>query len=263
MSTLALAWGSEHRFFLPNEDARPVAAALAAADLPARAPVFVGGSGFVLLEAVARAAVDARPSFVDVAPFQTAYFQEVVRALETAHSAADFRSWFAEELHPRLSAHYRARGQDYPLDAALLAARDLFGLSILFDDARMGAARRAARNTSVFCEEIVSYLSRCDTRHDFIYLSNVPDYLDASALPGLFTACRRHCAPVYALVTSACARPQAVLAAAMDAGFARDPRSCTFDGQNRGLGSRTLDRPWNRPGTIHLLSPRSRPEGAP
>jgi hypothetical protein len=263
MNAPALAWGSAQRFFLPNEDARPVAAALASVRPAARAPVFVGGSGFLLLEATARAAPDATPTFVDLAPFQADLFRELLGALEAAGSAAALRRWFAEELHPRLLAHYRARGREYSLEAALRAAGELFGLSLLFDDDRLAAARHLSRKAAVRCQEIGGYLAACEARHDFIYLSNVPDYLDPPALRRLLVACRRHAAPVYALVTSASPDPAAFLPAASEAGLARDPSSCALDGQNHGLGARALDRPWNRPGTIHLLHPVSPGEGAP
>jgi hypothetical protein len=263
MSTTALAWGSAQRFYLPNEDARPVAAALASVQPPARAPVFVGGSGFLLLEATARAAPDAAPTFVDVAPFQAYWFRQVTRALEAAAGAADLQRWFTEELHPRLATHYQARGQGYSLDAVLRASEELFGLSLLRDDARLALARRLARDTTIRCQEISDYLATCDTRHDFIYLSNVPDYLDPAALRRLLEACRRHGAPVYALITSAGPAPEALRAAAAGAGLALDPGSCVLDGQNRGLGARTLDRPWNRPGTILLFQPAPPSERAP
>ena len=263
MNQPAKAWGTEQRFFLPNEDARPVALAVAAATSRVRTPVFVGGSGFVLLEVAARASFPLKPTFVDVASFQAQYFADVSRAIEAAHSPADLRLWFKEAIHPRLEAHYRARGQDYPLHATLLALRELFGLSLFFEGERLDAARRASRDTKAVCQEIGAYLAGCPTRHDFIYLSNVPDYLDAGALFALLAACRRHSAPVYALVTAACEAPEGFLATAEAAGFALDPRSYTLDEQNRGLGSRTLDRPWNRPGTIQLLVPLPRAEDAP
>ncbi len=154
MSAPALAWGSAQRFYLPNEDARPVAAALASVRPPARTPVFVGGSGFVLLEAAARAAPDAAPTFVDVAPFQAYWFRQVTRALEAAAGAADLQRWFAEQLHPRLATHYQGRGQGYPLHAVLGAAEELFGLSLLRDDVVLARARRLARDTTLRCQEI-------------------------------------------------------------------------------------------------------------
>jgi len=261
MSGSTIAWGVEQRFFLPNEDARPVAAAMALQPEPPRRPVFVGGSGLLLLEALARTGGDPRATFVDVAPFQVKYFSEVVGTVQAARTSADLRWWFAEETYPRLRAHYRERGQDYSLDAALRAMRELFGLSLFFEDASLARARLIARTTAVRREEIGRYLARTEERHDFIYLSNVVDYLDGDALDRLLEACRRHNAPVYVLVTSACPDPEGFLAASEAAGFTRDPRSCSLDEQNHGLGSRALDRSWNRPGTIHLLVPHSTPGG--
>ena len=200
---------------------------------------------------------------MDVAPFQAYWFRQVTRALEAAAGAADLQRWFAEQLHPRLATHYQGRGQGYPLHAVLGAAEELFGLSLLRDDVVLARARRLARDTTLRCQEISAYLATCETRHDFVYLSNVPDYLDPDALARLLDACRRHGAPVYALVTSVGPTPEAFQAAAARAGLALDPGSCTLDGQNRGLGARTLDRPWNRPGTIHLFQPAPPIERAP
>ena len=257
MTVSVASWGLEHRFFLPNEDARPVAGAMALLPRPPRSPVFVGGSGLLLLEALARTGGEARGTFVDVAPFQVGYFREVAGAVQAARTIGDLRWWFAEEAYPRLRAHYRQRGVDYPLDAALQAMRELFGLSLFFEEGALARARQVARTTAIRCEEMGHYLSRTEVRHDFIYLSNVADYLEGQALDQLLGACRRHDAPAYALVTSACPDPDRLLVAAGAAGLARDPRSSLLDGQNHGLGSRTLDRSWNRPGTIHLFVPRS------
>jgi hypothetical protein len=256
------AWGVEQRFFLPNEDARPVAAAMALLPAPPRTPAFVGGSGLLLLEAASRSVGVPRPTFVDVAPFQAEYFREVVAAVRAARSAGDLRWWFAEQAHPRLRAHYRARGQDFPLERALHAMQELFGLSLFFEDARLARAREVAAATAVRCRDIAGHLEDAAVRHDFVYLSNLPDYLDPGALRRLFQACRAHAAPVYALVTSACPDAAAVLACAAAAGFSRDPRSDALDEQNRGLGSRSLDRTWNRPGNIHLLVPAPAPGSA-
>jgi S-adenosylmethionine:diacylglycerol 3-amino-3-carboxypropyl transferase len=263
MTAPAKAWGLEQRFFLPNEDARPVAAALALLPAPVRRPVFVGGSGLLLLEVVSRAGGDPRATFVDLAPFQVEYFREVVAAVRAARSAADLRWWFAEHAHPRLQEHYRARGAEYPLQQVLRAMEERFALSLFFEDGRLARAREVALATAVRCADVVEYLEAGEVAHDFVYLSNVLDYLGPERAARLFAAARRGAAAVYALVTSACPAPEAVLAAAAAAGYARHPGSGGLDALNHGLGSGHPGHAWNRPGTIHLFTPASPGSEAP
>ena len=49
-------------------------------------PVFVGGSGMVLLEASAVLSTLERATFVDIAPFQLDCFRELLRAVGRAKS---------------------------------------------------------------------------------------------------------------------------------------------------------------------------------
>lgn len=252
MSTPAPDWETR-RFFLPNEDAGVVRAALLAGpSVPAR-PVFVGGSGMVLLEACA-GAPGACPVFVDVAPQQVTYFGQLVEALRRADSPEALRRWFGAVVYPQLVDHLAARGQAYPLEDVLRAAREKFRLRFLFEEEPFDQARAIAGRVTVVEADIVAYLAACPTRHDFIYLGNVPDYLPAPRLRALFGACRRHGAPVYLLLTSACADVTDVRAAWGEEGFLEDPGSIALDLVNRGLGARDLDRAWNRPGKVHLLS---------
>lgn len=252
MSTPTPDWETR-RFFLPNEDAGVVRAALlAGVSTPAR-PVFVGGSGMVLLEACA-AAPGARPTFVDVAPQQVAYFGQLVEALRHAGSPETLRRWFETVVYPQLTAHFEARGRAYPLEDVLGAAREQFRLRFLFEQEPFERARAVAAQVTAVEADIVAYLAACPTRHDFIYLGNVPDYLPAPRLRALFGACRRHRAPVYLLLTSACPDVTDVRSAWAEEGFLEDPGAVALDLVNRGLGARDLDRAWNRPGKVHLLT---------
>ena len=109
--------------------------------------------------------------------------------------------------------------------------------------------------TGIVRDDIVSYLERPGTVHDFIYLGNVPDYLPESALKRLFAACRALRAPIYLLATSACPDTEGLRRCWESAGYAPHPASDRLDGENRGLGSTRLDKSWNRPGTVRLLVP--------
>ena len=240
------------RFFLPNEDAGVVRAALRASKTKPAMPVFVGGSGMVLLEAASEL-TSPHLTYVDVAPHQAAYFAEVVQALRESASPDELRSWFSTKVYPRLKAYSEARGQSFPLEAVLGAAREQFRLRFLFEQGPFEVARAAAEKVTVVSSDIVAYLAACPTRHDFIYLGNVPDYLPTVRLEALFGACRRHGGPVYLLLTSACPDPTAVRAAWEEEGFRSDPISTALDIDNRGLGARSLERSWNRPGQVLLL----------
>lgn len=252
-------WGGGSRFYLPNEDAAVVCAALELFGNRPRRPVFVGGSGMTLLEAAGRLPRLETATFVDVADFQFEYFRLLLRALEGAGSPAALRSWFGRAVYPDLHRHHLLRGRAYSLRQVLAALGDIFGLRFLFDQEAFDRARSVAGRTAAVRGDIGSYLATTRTRHDFVHLSNVPDYLGETALATLFAACRAHKAPVYLLLTSACPDPGAAQRAWADAGFVSHPAAPRLDGGNRGLGSRTLRTTWNRPGTIHLLvQPRQR-----
>lgn len=248
-------WGAGSRFYLPNEDASVVCAALACFRRRARRPVFVGGSGMTLLEAAATLPRPQSATFVDVADFQLEYFRLLLRALTRCDTPRELQTWFAEAIYPELRRHHQARGRTYGLDAVLEALRHTFRLSFFFDMPAFTQAQALAGRIVFAKADIGGYLATATQVHDFIYVSNVPDYLDGDALKALFAACRRHEAPVYLLVTRACADPQAVREAWEAAGYAPHAASKRLDAQNRGLGSPRLARPWNRPGSIHLLVP--------
>ena len=246
-------WGGGSRFYLPNEDAAVVCAALASLRPLPRNPVFVGGSGLTLLEAAATLPHLQSAVFVDVADFQFAYFRMLLRAVTESASPEMLRAWFARTVYPELRRHHLARGRDYALEQIFTALRDTFGVRFFFDAPAFDRVQRTVDRIAAVRSDIGSYLARERLAHDFIYLSNVPDYLGEAALQTLFTACQTHKAPVYLLLTSACPDPDAVRRAWEAAGFLPHAAAPRLDAQNRGLGSPSLARAWNRPGTIHLL----------
>jgi hypothetical protein len=248
-------WGDTHRFFLPNEDARAVAAAMALLPHAPVSPAFVGGSGMVLVQAAAGLPGKVSPVFVDLAEFQTRFFTFFAAALAKANTPDELRWWFAMEVFPSLRDHYRSKSQEYCLERVMPALRDLFGIELFYSQAVLDKAKDVAGRTTVHRADIGDYLCRAQRRHDFIYLSNVPDYLSPREAASLFAACREHPAAVYLLLTSACADPGAARAAWERAGYAEHPGAGAVNDLNRGLGSPSLARPWNRPGSIHLLMP--------
>lgn len=246
-------WGGGSRFYLPNEDAAVVCAAVELFGNRPRRPVFVGGSGMTLLEAAGALPRLETATFVDVADFQFEYFRLLLRALDRAASPDMLRSWFGRIVYPELHHHHLLRGREYSLQHVLAALRDIFGIRFLFDQDAFDRARSVTGRTAAVRTDIASYLARTRIRHDFIYLSNVPDYLDETALKTLFAACRVHKAPVYLLLTSACPDPGVAQWGWEEAGFVTHPDTPRLNSINRGLGSPELRTGWNRPGTIHLL----------
>lgn len=258
MTGMPGTWGATSRFYLPNEDARVVCAALRLAGGRVLRPVFVGGSGMVLLEAASGLSGLERATYVDIAPFQADYFRSLLAAIERSGTAHLLQLWFTQEVYPRLREHFRGRGRNYGLDQVMDALRELFGISFFFNPESLGRARRTARRTEVVTGDIAAYLARPGSGHDFVYLSNVTDYLDFDAQCVLFAACRKLEAPVYALVTSACGDRAALERAWESAGYLAHPRSPELDAMNRGLGAPDLDRVWNRPGSARLLTPQKK-----
>lgn len=248
-------WGCGSRFFLPNEDAAVVCGALKSLDRRVCRPVFVGGSGMVLLEAAATLPELEQVTFVDIAPFQLHYFQELLRAVTLAKSPESLREWFGRAVYPALRDHYRLRGQEYEPDQVMNALKAHFGVTFFFDPETLDRVRNTVDKTGTVRDDIVSYLGRQEKVHDFIYLSNVADYLPETAMKRLFAACRTRLAPVYLLVTSACPDREGLRLCWESAGYAPHPASDRLDRENRGLGSTRLDKRWNRPGSIRLLVP--------
>lgn len=248
-------WGLTSRFFLPNEDAAVVRAAVDFLDAPVRRPVFVGGSGMVLLEVAGALPALERATFVDITSFQLEYFREVIHAVTLAGSPDGLRRWFIQSVYPRLAVHFRGRGREYPLDRVMEALSDRFGVTFFFDTDALDRAREAAGKVDIVRDDIVAYLARRADAHDFIYLSNVPDYLFPAEARRLFAACRARRAPVYLLVTDACPDPEGLRRIWSEAGYAPHPDSERLNRENRGLGASSLRVEWNRPGAIFLLLP--------
>lgn len=250
------SWVSR-RFFVPNEDAGVARAALAFCAAPPVSPVFVGGSGMVLLDAVSTLPA-ARATFVDVSPHQADYFRTLADAVAAAAAPEEVRAWFAATVYPQLAAYHRARGEAYALEDVVRALRDLFRIRLFSCDDALARARAVARQTRVVLADVVVYLAATHHRHDFIHLSNVLDYLPPVRRRALFGACRRHRAPIFLLVTAACPDAEAVRALWRDEGYLEYAGCAALDAGNRGLGSRGLRRPWNRPGRVYLLLPDAR-----
>lgn len=248
-------WGRESRFYLPNEDAAMVRKALSLLESPVRRPVFVGGSGMVLLDALAELPDLESADFVDLAQFQVEYFHRLLDALGDAESPATLREWFAAEVYPDLVAHFLTRGQTFPLEKVMAALDNRFSVRLFFEDAAFQKARHTLPHIQIRQSDILGYLSSMKAEHDFVYLSNVPDYMPESDLDELFRICRAADAPVYLLLTSACTNPAQARHCWEKHGFSEHADSPVLSEQNRGLGSHTLDASWNRPGSIHLLIP--------
>lgn len=255
MSVVSPSWGEGSRFYLPNEDTAVLRMALRLFRTRVRRPVFVGGSGMALLEG---ASVLARPesvTFVDLADFQLDYFMCLLRAIKQTRSPAELREWFSAQVCPELRHHFAQRGLEISCEQVLKALLRRFGVEFFFREASLARVRDLIpRIESERCG-IVAYLMRSGSRHDFIYLSNVPDYLPEAELDVLAAACFRHKAPVYMLLTSACADAGRTTAAFAAAGFSEHPVTDQLNDRNRGLGSPGLVNAWNRPGRIHLYVP--------
>jgi S-adenosylmethionine:diacylglycerol 3-amino-3-carboxypropyl transferase len=104
-------------------------------------------------------------------------------------------------------------------------------------------------------DDIVSYLTGASVQHDFIYLSNVPDYLPKKDLETLFRTCREQNSPIYLLLTDACRDKEAVKQIWESVGYVAHPATNELNRKNRGLGSATINKRWNRLGFIWLLLP--------
>lgn len=250
------SWESR-RFYVPNEDAGVVRAALALCAAPPVSPVFVGGSGMVLLDATSTLPA-ARATFVDVSPHQAEYFRALAGAITASTAPEDVRAWFGATVYPQLAGHHRARGETYALEEVLAGVRDLFRIRFFSCDDTLARARTVAREARVVHADVVAYLAATSHRHDFIHLSNVLDYLPPVRRRALFGACRRHRAPVFLLVTAACPDAQAVREMWRDEGYLEHADCAALDAENRGLGSSRLRRRWNRPGRVYLLQPDAR-----
>jgi hypothetical protein len=249
-------WGQESRFYLPNEDAHLICAALRYLPHTPRQPVFVGGSGMVLLEALAEMSSVVRATFADISAFQVDYFHSLLMAIEKCANPIELQEWFSESIYPQLFEHFSVgRNQNYPLEQVMDALRNLFRVRFFFEPDIFDRVKAATVRIQSVESDIVAYLSDPGSLYDFVYLSNVPDYLPENQLPDLFCSCARQNAPIYLLLTEACVNPSAERMVWEAAGYIEHPASAELTDQNRALGSFTLQRVWNRKGRIVLLVP--------
>ncbi|MDO5536224.1 MAG: hypothetical protein Q4F72_01640 [Desulfovibrionaceae bacterium] len=245
-------WGGVSRFFIPNEDADTVRQALDVLPAKPARPAFVLGSGMLLLD-VLGGCPNARAAAVDISADQLALFDELGRALEESADCAELRRWFETVRYPALRAHYLARGQEYPLEKVWQAMRGRFAIRFFDSERALEDARAACRNTTAVRADMAAWLTDPASEYDFVHLSNIADYLDPAVLPDLFAACRERRAPVFLVLTMACADPAALERAWKDAGYAVHPASLSLARQNRALGALKSDRPWLRTGRVVLL----------
>lgn len=257
----SIDWGNGIRFYLTNEDARLVANSLTLLPKSPECPVFVGGSGMVVLEAMASLTTETPSCFVDVSPMQVAFFEELQRALAQADKADRLRQWFEDSVYPRLNAHYLRRGLSFGLPEVMRSLRDCFGIGFLFDDRVLDRAKNASRLIEIRASDIVNYLRMSRGEHDFIYLSNVVDYMSQGQIKDLFASCAGHDAAVYLLATTACQELGALRTVWTQFGYRIHEATPYLNTCNRGLGSAELKRNWNRPGQVILLLPGPLPSG--
>jgi len=218
--------------------------------------VFVGGSGFLVAEVARSLPETSRTTFVDISSSQVEYFREFLEALVTNDSPEQLRGWFSRKVYPRLKDHFlEVRNSLYNEDQVLSAMESLFQLKFFFEEEPFHQAKRAMGSVEVVHDDITNYMERGAQRHDFVYLSNVLDYIPPARLDGLLGQCRLEGAMVYALLTEACGDHEAVSGALDRTGYTVHPGSADLSARNRGLGSWTLDRSWNRKGEIMVLVP--------
>jgi hypothetical protein len=249
-------WGRKSRFFLPNEDAHVVREALTLLKEPPRFPVFVGGSGLLLLEAVRALPGGSKSVYVDISRFQVEYFGEFLKALDRCDSPGQLREWFSAEVYPVLRDHFvKVQDRFYREDQVLGAMEKLFRIRFFFENEAFAKAKAAGELVEIFHEDIQDYLEETHHQHDFVYLSNVLDYLPLEKVSSLFRSCKASRSAVYALITEVCADQEAVARIWEGVGYEVHPRSAGLSTINQGLGSRSLERPWNRKGEVLLLTP--------
>ena len=109
-------WGSSSFFFIPNEDTSIICEAIACLDKPPLNPLFVGGSGMTLLEAINTLPNNSNGTYVDISLNQVEYFQFLLLGLGKCHSAIEFQDWFINTIYPKLREHYiKYKNQVYNL----------------------------------------------------------------------------------------------------------------------------------------------------
>jgi len=254
-------WGGQSRFYLPNEDARAVRHALKALldmGMSIRRPVFVGGSGMVLLDVLAELPDLECATFVDVAPFQCSFFEMLRNSVTAAHTAADLRTWFRDTVFPDLTEHFQKRGQTFTWPGVEAAMEHHFGIRFFFDDSVLAEVRRRLQVVEIRCANMIDYLCADQCAHDFIYLSNIADYIAPDDLRRVITAGYDMRAPLYLLQTDVGREAVSMVNLTRHALVREHDISTYLNTINRGLGSPGLDKPWNRKGRISVLIPDDR-----
>ncbi|MEE8484900.1 MAG: hypothetical protein V3S46_09910 [Nitrospinota bacterium] len=248
-------WGGRSKFYLPNEDARIVCEAVRHLDKRPNNPLFVCGSGMVALMVMSELEGGATGTVVDVSSFQLDYFKSLLEVIGRSENAEALLGWFKKTVYPELCAHFERRGKSYPLESVIGAMKNLFGIDFFYNNEVFLKIKSRIGSISTHKNDLNAYLQQIDARHDFIYLSNVVDHMDEEEFRGLFDSCRRLDAFAYLLITDACKEGEAVKKAWTEAGYTVHPFSAGLTKKNRGLGSASLVRDWNRKGNIYLLSP--------
>ncbi len=247
-------WGSSSFFFIPNEDTSTVCEAISCLNKPPLNPVFVGGSGMALLEAMNTLPDNSNVSYVDISSNQADYFQYLLSGLEKCDSAYEYKNWFVNIIYPKLRNHcIKHKNQVYELEQVLSALEKLFRVSFLFRDHSFQKVKATINRIQINSCDILNYLND-NKQYDFVYLSNVADYINPEHYSELFNDCARNHASIYLLLTDACNQKELIKKAWEAAGYKVHEKSRELSVQNRGLGSLNLNRPWNRKGEVYLLN---------
>ena len=247
------SWGEESRFYLPNEDAGVVCRAVSFLEKKPCHPLFVCGSGMVALEVLSRLGREAVATLVDVSEFQIDFFKKLSAAIKRSEKPEDIITWFKEKVCPDLSEHFEKRGEVYLIENILSALKEIFRISFFFDIQTLDNVKSRIDSINLIHDDIVGYLVKTKTSHDFVYLSNLPDYLGEDKCSTIFSSCAEMKTPVYFLLTESCKNKEAVKSAWVNSGYVEHPLSEELTADNRGLASRSLRRKWNREGRVHLL----------
>ncbi len=247
-------WGDSSFFFIPNEDTSIICDAILCLDKQPLNPVFVGGSGMALIEAINTLPNNSNATYVDISSNQVDYFRFFLSGLKKSHSALEFQDWFINTIYPKLRDHYiKYKNQVYNQEQVLSALENLFRVSFLFCDASFQKVKSAINRINIKKSDILNYLNE-NNQYDFIYLSNVVDYINPEYYSGLFNDCSRNNASIYLLMTETCNQGELIQKAWDKSGYRVHKKSRVLSAQNRGLGSLNLKRRWNRKGQVYLLT---------
>lgn len=246
-------WGSSSFFFIPNEDTSIICEAISYLNKPPVNPVFVGGSGMTLLEAMNTLPDKSNTTYVDVSSNQVDYFRFLLSGIEKCDSAIEFQNWFENTIYPKLREHFvKYKNRVYNLDQVLSALENLFRTSFLFSDSVFQQVKATTNRIKICRSDIINYLNE-NRQYDFVYLSNVADYIKPEHYNRLFNDCAGNYASIYLLLTDACNQRELIEKAWEKVGYKVHENSRILTEKNRGLGSLDLKKPWNRKGEVYLL----------